>query len=132
MGDIDAEMLRALELDGQKLRDLTGEDHSPRSIPDRKAFDPGDPFDAISESVRIDVLNIVLRLGSVAIYRDLPPVRQFEAFVAGALTGVVAAAFAHVEPHTRDAAMDCIVNYLPQAREQAEDILLTEVPSGEE
>ncbi len=40
MGERDREMERALELDGEKLRQLTGEDHGPYFVADETAFAP--------------------------------------------------------------------------------------------
>lgn len=93
----------------------------------RAPFDPGDPFDAMAESIRRQVCDIALGMLDVGIYRDLPPGRQLECLMAGLLTGMIGVLFAQIDrAHTiegREAFMRAIVDCLPQARQQAEEII---------
>lgn len=90
---------------------------------ERAPFNPGDPFDAMAESFRLQVAEVFLAAGKVAIFRDLPSDRKIEAFMAGTLTGVIGCVFASFQPQVRDELMKVIIDYLPQARHQAEEIL---------
>lgn len=46
-------------------------------------FDPSDPFDAMSEMFRREVIEIALRADKVTLYRELDKVRRLECFVPG-------------------------------------------------
>lgn len=96
-------------------------------IPARAPFDPGDPFDAMAESIRRQVCDIALGMLNVGVYRDLTPGRQIECLIAGLLTGTIGALFAQIDPIHSDEGraelMRAIEAYLPQARQQAEEII---------
>jgi hypothetical protein len=93
----------------------------------RPAFDPSDAFDAMAESVRRQVCDVAIGMFNVAIFRDLPPDRRVECLMAGLATGMIGVLFAQVDPEHRnagrDALMEVLVDYLPQARQNAEDVL---------
>lgn len=55
----------------------------------------------------------------------LPPGTALSATIAGSLTGVVGSLLAQVRPDSRDELMKVIEDWLPQAREQAESILIS-------
>lgn len=93
----------------------------------RAPFDPGDPFDAMAESIRRQVCDIALGMLNVGVYRDLPPGRQLECLMAGLLTGTIGVLFAQIDPartaEGRDEFMRAIADYLPLARQSAEEII---------
>jgi len=64
---------------------------------------------------------------NVGVYRDLPPGRQLECLMAGLLTGTIGVLFAQIDrAHTvegRDEFMRAIADYLPLARQNAEEII---------
>lgn len=90
---------------------------------ERKPFDPGDPFDAMAESIRRQVTDIPLEMMRASLYRDLPPHKQAECLIAGLLTGTIGVLFAYIHPDGRDALMEAVVDYLPDARKVVEGML---------
>lgn len=91
------------------------------AIPARDPFDPGDDFDAMAESFRLQMADMALRAHKTAVYRDLGPVRQLQCFMAGAVTGLVGVCFCSIDAAGRDAMMEAIVTYLPVARQNVEE-----------
>lgn len=86
-------------------------------------FDPGDPYDAMCESFRIHVCKMAEAAYSAAIYRDMEPDQQLSSFMAGTLTGLIGVCFASIRDEGRDVMMQGILDALPFARQQAEEIL---------
>jgi hypothetical protein len=86
-------------------------------------FDPGDPYDAMCESFRIQVADIASEAYRAAIYRDMSPERQLSSFMAGVLTGLIGVCFVSIRDEGRETMMEGIVQALPFARQQAEDII---------
>ena len=91
-------------------------------------FDPGDPYDAMCESFRIQVMDLASNAYRAAIYRDMPPEQQLSSFMAGILTGLIGVCFVSIRDEGREVMMDGIRQALPLARKQAEDII-NEAPS---
>lgn len=89
---------------------------------ERAPFDPSDPFDAMSETFRREIVDIAIKAEKIAIYRDLSPDQQLEAFVAGAMTAIVCVCFASIEASGRDQIIEYLSGAWPQAREMAEGI----------
>ncbi|MDO8596599.1 MAG: hypothetical protein Q7R45_08245 [Sulfuricaulis sp.] len=87
-------------------------------------FDPGDPFDAMAESFRRHTADMALTALDAAVFRDLDGARQIECFIAGVLTGLVGVCFAQIETSDRNKLMRVIEAYLPQARKNAEEMLV--------
>lgn len=85
-------------------------------------FDPADPMDAMSEMFRREVTEMALNAYSVTLYRDLDTGKQFQCFLAGALTGLVGVCLASGKSEGADAIMEYIAECLPYAREKAEEI----------
>jgi hypothetical protein len=90
--------------------------------PDR-AFDPGEPHDAMAETFRRNIVEMVAAAPRIAIYRDMDPGNQLSAFMSGALTALIGVAFASVKDEAHDMIMQAIETALPMARKQAEDII---------
>jgi hypothetical protein len=86
-------------------------------------FDPGDPYDAMCESFRIQVAEIASNAYRAAIYRDMTPERQLSSFMAGMLTGLIGVCFVSIRDEGRETMMEGIIHALPFARQQAEDII---------
>ncbi len=86
-------------------------------------FDPADPYNAMCESFRLQVIQMMDDGQRITIFRDLPPDRQLSALMAGTLSGVLGVAFCMVED--RDAVIKGIVEALPHLRRQTESILDT-------
>jgi hypothetical protein len=95
------------------------------------AFNPEDPDDIVADMFRRQVTQLALNADKVTLYREMPSQRQLECFVAGALTGIVGVAFAHVKPEGYDAIMSYIADCLPFARIQAEGVRDPAVPSDQ-
>ena len=89
---------------------------------DLQPFDANDPCNRVADRLRKDVAAIVQRNMRSADYRKLTSAEQIEATAAGLMTGVIGVLFAHIEDGGRDALMEWLVGYLPQARAQAEGI----------
>lgn len=85
-------------------------------------FRPDLPSDAMAESFRRQVCDMMLEAGKAAIFRDMPPHDQLGAFMAGTLTGLIGVMFVFVDRQGRDGVIEAIREYLPQARDQAESI----------
>lgn len=85
-------------------------------------FDPSDPFDAMSEMFRRQMLDMVLQAEGVTLYRELDSQRQIECFVAGALTGLICACLASVKPESYDAITEYVASCIPMARNFADSI----------
>lgn len=87
-------------------------------------FDPGDPYDAMCETFRIQVADIASQAHRIAIYREMDPARQLSSFMAGVLTGLIGVCFVSIRDEGREVMMDGIRESLPFARKQAEDIII--------
>lgn len=92
---------------------------------------PDDPFNAMAESFRLQVLNMFLDAEKATIYRDLGPMKQVECFMAGTMTALIGVCFAHIRPAGRNEMMKMIRKYLPQARLNAEAMLPKTPPVSE-
>ncbi len=88
-----------------------------------KPFDPGDDADAMADHFRIQLCNLVLDADRLAVYRDLDQTKKIECVMGGVLVGLIGICFASVNPEGRDAMMEAITEYLPQARDQAEAVM---------
>jgi hypothetical protein len=86
-------------------------------------FDANDPLNRVADHVRRRVAEIVADVVRMKDYRSLDPVEQVQAIMAGLAVGMIGICFAHIRDAGRDAMMEAIVDYLPQAREQAEGIM---------
>lgn len=86
-------------------------------------FDPTDPAERMADKFRKDVAGLASVALNNADYRGLSSIEQVQCFMAGVATGLIGVCFAHVENAGHDAMMEAIVDYLPQAREQAEAIM---------
>lgn len=84
-------------------------------------FNPADPYDAMCENFRLQIVHMMNDAQSITIFREMSPDRQLSAFLAGVFTGAVGVAFCMVKD--RDEVMRGISNCLPVVRRQAEDIL---------
>lgn len=87
----------------------------------RQSFDPGDAFDAMADSFRVQTVDLLLQARKAAIFSDLPPASQIECFVAGVMTGLVGSCFACITDDGHDEMMTVIADYLPLARQNAEE-----------
>lgn len=100
-----------------------------RVIQNQGEFDPSDPYDAMCESFRIQVTEMASRAHRAAIYRDLSPERQLSSFMAGVLTGLIGVCFVQITDEGRDVLIEGILEALPIARQQAEDVINNALPS---
>ena len=85
-------------------------------------FDPADPFQAMSDLFRRQVIQFVLEAERITIYRDLPADQKLGAIISGTFTGAICAAFAMITPEGRDAIMEYAEECVPHARLQAENM----------
>lgn len=86
-------------------------------------FDSSDPAERLADDFRRGVAEIAQRTFKKGDYRGLSSIEQVQCFMAGIATGLIGVCFAHIEDAGRDAMMEAITEYLPQAREQAEGIM---------
>jgi len=86
-------------------------------------FDPGDPHDAMCESFRIQVVEMMQKAERAAIYRDMDQASQLSVFVAGVLTGLVGVCLVCIAEEGHDEVVKSLADALPFARQQAEDII---------
>lgn len=86
-------------------------------------FDPSDPYDAMCESFRIQVAEMASQAHHATIYRDLSPERQLSSFMAGVLTGLIGVCFVQITDEGRDVLIEGILEAIPLARHQAEDVI---------
>lgn len=86
-------------------------------------FNPNDAFDLMADTFRREVAILALRAESTEPYRSMTTAEQAQAFMAGAITGVVGVLFAMIDEAGRDELMATLADYLPHARLNAEDIL---------
>lgn len=68
-----------------------------------RPFNPGDPFDAMSDSFRSQVVRMAIEAGKVTIFRDLTPVEQVQCLMGGVLTGLSGVLFSYVTEEGREA-----------------------------
>lgn len=97
----------------------------------RGEFDPGDPYDAMCETFRIQVAEIASQAQRIAIYRDMSPERQLSSFMAGILTGLIGVCFVSIRDDGRDVMIEGIKEAMPFARQQAEDIIREALPPAQ-
>lgn len=88
---------------------------------DRSPFNPTDPFDAMCENFRRQVVEMAIAADKITLYRDLGA-RQTEAFVAGTLTGLIGVAMASYGPKAHDQVLEAIRSYIAEARFQNENL----------
>ena len=88
----------------------------------REPFDAGDPFDAMAESIRRAVADVVIEHKWLGIFNSLPPGRQLEAILAGSMTAILGIALIYVEPESRDEIENVVRDFVSAARENAEEM----------
>jgi hypothetical protein len=88
-----------------------------------KAYDPGEPFDAMAETFKRQIADMALDAMKATIYRELSPQRQLECFVVGTLTGIVGVCFASIDPKGWPAILDYLTDSVKFAGEQAKGII---------
>jgi hypothetical protein len=81
------------------------------------------PFERAADQIRKDIAELATRAMESKDYKALSAIEQVQCFMAGAMTAVIGVCFAHVEDAGRDAIMEAIEEYLPQARVKAEGII---------
>lgn len=90
---------------------------------DPRPFAPGEPFDAMAETFRTQVADMILQADEAAIFRGLSQVEQLQCIMSGTLTGLVGCCFAYIEPEGRDAIIEAIRDFVPMAAKNAESII---------
>lgn len=100
-----------------------------RVIEHQGEFDPGDPYDAMCDSFRIQVCNMALDAQRIAIYRDMDQGQQLSSFMAGTLVGLIGVCFASIRDEGREVMMQGILDAIPLARQQVESIPLDTPPT---
>jgi len=88
-----------------------------------RAFDPADPYSAMCENFRRQIIEMVLAAERITIFRELPLEQQLSAQMAGILTGLLCVCLASVEKRSRDDMMTAISAAMPLCRAQAEGII---------
>lgn len=90
---------------------------------EQRPFDPGDPFDAMTDSFRTQVAQMILDADKAAIFRDLSEVEKLQCIMSGTLTGLMGCCFAYIEPEGRDAIIEAIRDFIPMAAANASEII---------
>jgi hypothetical protein len=88
----------------------------------REPYDPEDPMDIASDMFRKFVLENLMQAEKVSIFRDLDQQGKMEAFLGGALVGIISAAYAFVTPDQHDRVYEAILEAMPGAKEFADDL----------
>lgn len=86
-------------------------------------FDQTEPFDIMSEHFRKCLCDAYLSAMKITVYNDLDNASKLGALIGGTLTGLIGALFVSTNEESRDLAVQAIVDILPFARAQAEDII---------
>lgn len=89
----------------------------------KQSFDASDAFQRVADQLRRDVGDIASKMIETADYRSLDGHGQLGSMLAGLMTGVLGVMFAHVRDESRDAMVQAVIDYVPLAREAAEDII---------
>lgn len=89
----------------------------------RGPWQADDPFDAMAETMRRQTVQIAIDAMKTGIFADVESGRQITCLTAGVLTGLIGSIFSQIVPEGRDAIMEMIADYLPLARENAEELL---------
>ncbi|WP_316184697.1 hypothetical protein [Bradyrhizobium sp. SZCCHNRI1003] len=93
-----------------------------RAGTDLLPFDENDPFNRVADDLRRGVAELASRTLKTADYRGLGQTDQLQSMAAGLVTGMLGVLFAHIEDRGRDAMVEWLIDYLPQARAQAEGL----------
>lgn len=86
-------------------------------------YNAAHPFERAADQIRKDIAELARRTMESKDYKALSSIEQVQCFMAGAMTAVIGVCFAHIDDAGRDAMMEAIEEYLPQARAQAEGII---------
>lgn len=89
----------------------------------RAAFDPKNPFDACADRLRRAVAEIAGELNESPQFKGLAAEQQIVCMMAGLMTGVMGVLLCFVEPDGHDAFVQALADYLPDARQNAYDIM---------
>lgn len=86
-------------------------------------FDPTDDVDRIADDLRRKVAEIVMDVRAAALKEGVGHAPFAIAVMAGLMTATVGTLMALMEPEGHEGLMQALEDYLPQARENAEDII---------
>jgi hypothetical protein len=86
-------------------------------------FDPGNAFDAMAESIRLQIGDMLIGMDEAAVWRDLPEQEKLRCFIAGVSTALLCGAFAWVHETDHERIYRYVVKHLPRARDQAKGIV---------
>jgi len=97
------------------------------------AFNPELPSDVAADAFRKKVTDLMIDASRDPAFASMTPHEQIGAFMAGVLTGLIGVMFVYVDEPGHDGVIEAILEYLPDARTQAEGIIAgggepTEVP----
>jgi hypothetical protein len=90
---------------------------------EKRPFDPSDPVDACTETVRRAMTDAAISIHETALFRGLTPTQQLEVLVAGMTVATVGVAFSLVAPKHRNDMLAIIRKSLPAAAVQARAII---------
>jgi hypothetical protein len=89
----------------------------------KKAFDPGEPFDAMFESFRTQVVDMAIKAREAAIYRDMPEAEQLSCLMAGVMTGMMGVTMVLCKKESWPDVRDLTRAYVDKAAETAAEII---------
>lgn len=87
------------------------------------SFNPDLPSDVAADAFRRKVADMMIEASRNPAFTAMTPHEQLGAFMAGVLTGLVGVMFVYVDEPGHDGAIAAILEYLPDARAQAEGII---------
>lgn len=90
-------------------------------MPKREPFDPGKPFDAMAERFRLETVEIAVRAGDAAIYREMDERQKLEALLVGIATGLMCIGATFTSDHER--LVRATQTMLPEAMEHAKAMI---------
>lgn len=83
-------------------------------------FNDSDPFDTVAELFRTQVVEMVIKAADMPLYRGLSQEQQLQAFISGAMSGLIGVCFSSLRPEGYDEIMKVLAGHLPTARLQVE------------
>lgn len=86
-------------------------------------FDPSDPYQAMCDTFRREVMGMFADAGSITIFRELPLDRKLSSHLAGSVVGALCVLLISTRPEAREEIMSGFIKNIPALRKQAESIV---------
>jgi len=96
---------------------------------ERTPFDPSDPFDFSADALRHGIADVALAVFATSAFQGLTPERQITCMMAGLMTGALGVMLAFVNRDRHEEFVQAVAEYLPDAQQNAYDIMAN-APTG--